>query len=77
MRKLLMERGTDMFRTKGVINFIGEKHPYVLQAVHMLMGGTMDATKIIDGNSENMLVFIGRNLDREELNNSFASCMEI
>jgi G3E family GTPase len=76
MQKLLMERGIDLFRSKGILHFVGEKQPYVFQAVHMLMGGQlMDSGKKVDGEPENLLVFIGRNLDRKELNEVFSGCI--
>lgn len=75
MRQLLTTRGVDLYRSKGVLSFEGEDHPYVFQAVHMLMGGAIDEQKRIDvANPSNILVFIGKNLVREELTGGFMAC---
>jgi G3E family GTPase len=75
---LLISRGVDLFRSKGVLYFEKEKSPFVFQAVHMLMSGNIDreATFPVDGSlPENRLIFIGRNLDREELTKGFKECI--
>ena len=71
---LLSTKGTDIFRMKGVLNVDGSEQRYVFQGVHMLFDGQPDRLWR-DGESRvNRLVFIGRNLDRSELNSRFAAC---
>ena len=71
---LLSTKGTDIFRMKGVLNVDGSDQRYVFQGVHMLFDGQPDRLWR-DGESRvNRLVFIGRNLDRAELNSRFAAC---
>lgn len=75
IRKLLMEQGTDIFRSKGVLYFKGETSKYVFQGVHMLMAGSMeDQITEAEEEIENRIVFIGRNLDRKQLEKGFLSC---
>jgi len=73
--KLLQERGTDIFRMKGVLSMAGCDDKYVYQGVHMLFTGETlgpwgEETRV------NKLVFIGKNLNREELKSSFEACLE-
>jgi G3E family GTPase len=72
--KLLREKGVDIFRMKGVLSIKGEDCRFVFQGVHMLFDGRPDRPW---GNEtrRNTLIFIGRNLDRAELNRSFRGCL--
>jgi G3E family GTPase len=71
---LLREKGNDIFRMKGVFAVEGNANRTIFQGVHMLLdvqnGGPWGTRK-----RKNSLVFIGRNLDREELNASFRACL--
>jgi G3E family GTPase len=71
----VQEKGTDIFRMKGVLAMKGCDDKYVYQGVHMLFTGEAlepwgDAPRV------NRLVFIGRNLDRDALLASFESCLD-
>jgi len=70
---LLQEKGVDIFRSKGVLSIAGEPRRYVFQGVHMLMDGTYGAAWGGD-ERRSTLVFIGRDLDREALEQGFAAC---
>jgi G3E family GTPase len=74
LQRLLRERGTDLFRSKGVINVSGSARRLVFQGVHMLLDATED---IPWGNTPRAcdLVFIGRNLDRAELWRGFSATL--
>ena len=73
--KLLQEKGTDIFRMKGVLAMEGCEERYVYQGVHMLFTGeTLGPWG--EGERINRLVFIGKCLDREELKASFEQCLE-
>jgi G3E family GTPase len=71
---LLMTHGPDIFRMKGIIAVKGEPNRYVFQGVHMLFDGRPDRPW---GNTarSSQLIFIGRNLDREQLTTGFRSCL--
>jgi len=69
---LLRERGVDLFRTKGIINIAGDDRRLVFQGVHMLFDAQPD--RPWTGPRLSQLVFIGRNLDREELVEGFRAC---
>lgn len=73
LRELLSRRGSDILRTKGVMSIKNEDRKLILQAVNMMMEGDFSR----NWNSEprqSRLVFIGRNLNLDELRNGFLSC---
>jgi G3E family GTPase len=71
--ELLREKGTDIFRMKGILNIKGNENRFVFQGVHMLFDGREDrpwgaAPRASD------LVFIGKKLDRAALTRGFERC---
>ncbi len=75
LRQFLMTRGQDIFRSKGVLNISGSDRRFVFQGVHMLLDGGADRPWGRLETRENRLVFIGRNLNREELTAAFKQCL--
>jgi hypothetical protein len=74
---LLQEKGKDIFRTKGVIAIAHSAQKFVYQAVHMIFNGSFEEEEWGDDElRESKLVFIGKNLDKEELKAGFAACIE-
>ncbi|GAB4484078.1 MAG: GTP-binding protein [Anaerolineales bacterium] len=71
---LLREKGVDIFRMKGVLSIHGRPERFVFQGVHMLFDGRPDRPWGV-GERRNSLIFIGRNLNRAELNASFRACL--
>jgi G3E family GTPase len=71
---LLQSRGADILRMKGVLNFRGEARRYVFHGVHMIFEGKLERPWGEQPRT-NRLVFIGRNLDRHELEAGFESCI--
>jgi G3E family GTPase len=71
---LLQSRGQDIMRMKGILNIKGAAERYVFHGVHMIFDGRLEQPwgKQRRGNK---LVFIGRNLDRHELEAGFESCV--
>ncbi len=72
--ELLGKKGTDIFRTKGILNIKGADKRFVFQGVHMLFDGREDRPWG-DTPRANDLVFIGKNLDREALTKGFEQCL--
>ena len=73
LSRLLAEKGVDIFRTKGFISYAGDSRRMVFQGVHMLFTAQPDK----EWGSEprrNQLVFIGRNLNEEEMTKEFDKC---
>jgi G3E family GTPase len=72
---LLQSRGADILRMKGVLNLRGESRRYVFHGVHMVFDGRLERAWSPDAPRRSRLVFIGRNLDRQELEAGFESCV--
>ncbi|MGA4508474.1 CobW family GTP-binding protein [Propionibacteriaceae bacterium G1746] len=73
--KMLGQRGQDIFRSKGILNINGMDNQYVFQAVHMLFDGDEGRPWVEGEPRVNRMVFIGRNLDRDELTEEFNACL--
>ncbi len=71
---LLKTRGQDIFRMKGVLNVKGEERRQVFHGVHMMIDAQAERPWG-SGPRENRLVFIGRGLDRAELEAGFESAV--
>jgi len=74
IRKLIIDRGTSIFRSKGILNLGGQDRRYVFQGVHMVMDSDWGAAWAPDEVKNSRLVFIGRDLDGAELERGFLSC---
>ncbi|MFM7396405.1 MAG: CobW family GTP-binding protein [Gammaproteobacteria bacterium] len=72
---LLQSRGADIFRMKGVLSLKGEDRRYVFHGVHMMFDGQLERPWPAGASRQNTLVFIGRKLDRQELEAGFHSCL--
>ena len=72
---LLGERGTDIFRMKGILNMWDDDRRFVFQGVHMLFDGTPGKPWGDGEERRNRMVFIGRNLDRQDLERRFKACI--
>jgi G3E family GTPase len=72
---LLREKGTEIFRMKGILNIDASDNRFVFQGVHMLFDGQPDRAWEPDESRVNKMIFIGRNLDRDELNSRFRACL--
>ena len=72
---LLREKGTEIFRMKGILNINGSENRFVFQGVHMLFDGQPDRAWRADETRVNKMIFIGRNLDRDDLNSRFRACL--
>ena len=75
MSELLQTKGTDIFRMKGILNVKGSPNRFVFQGVHMLFEGKPDRPWSPEEARRSQLVFIGRNLNREEINAGFRRCL--
>merc|ERR1712061_966914 len=72
---LLKEKGVDLFRSKGVLAVKGMKQKFVFQAIHMLFANSQEGAWGPEEERRCKMVFIGKNLNREELTTGFMKCM--
>lgn len=74
---LLKERAADLYRTKGLLSFHGQGDTkFVFQGVHeqINFGPAKDAWAPGE-ERENKFVFIGKNLNKEELRKGLMECL--
>ena len=75
--ELMQTKGEDLFRYKGVLAVKGMDQKFVFQGVHMLFGGgfSSEVAPWKEGETrECRFVFIGRDLDHEELQKGLMDC---
>merc|ERR1712079_458610 len=72
---LLKEKGVDLFRSKGVLAVKGMKQKFVFQAIHMLFANSQEGAWAPEEERRCKMIFIGKNLNREELTTGFMKCM--
>ena len=75
LSELLRTKGTDIYRMKGIIHLKGSPNRYVFQGVHMLFDGKPDRPWKDSSEPGNQVVFIGKNLNRAELERGFRECL--
>ena len=75
IEELLRTQGTNIFRTKGILNIAGDNKRFVFQGVHMVFDGRPDRPWKATETPKNELVFIGRNLNENQLREDFRNCL--
>jgi len=75
MGQLLREKGKDIYRMKGVLAMSGMPQRFVFQAVHMVFDGNQGSMWEKDEKKINKLIFIGVNLNKEQLEVGLKSCL--
>ena len=74
--EMIDNKGTDLFRYKGILSVKGMDHKFVYQGVHMLFGGAYSQELMWDKDEkrECKFVFIGRDLNHKVLEDGFMKC---
>lgn len=67
-------QGPNILRSKGILAFKDEPRRFVFQGVHMILDGDLQRDWKADEKRESRLVFIGRDLDENELREGFMAC---
>ncbi|MDV2685998.1 GTP-binding protein [Alkalihalophilus lindianensis] len=75
MSYLVQEKGEDLLRYKGILYVENRKERIVFQGLHMLFSGRPDRKWQEGETRKTELVFIGRNLDKVELEKQFNECI--
>ena len=74
IEKITQIDGPDILRLKGIVAFKDDPERFVVQGIHMILEGDHQREWRDDEERSSRLVFIGRNLDREKLERTFAAC---
>ncbi len=67
-------QGPNILRSKGILAFKGEPRRFVFQGVHMILDGDLQRDWKAGETRESRLVFIGRDLNENELRKGFEAC---
>ncbi len=68
---VVQTEGPNILRSKGILAFKDEPKKFVFQGVHMMLDGDVQRDWRPDEKRESKVVFIGRNLNEEELRKGF------
>ncbi|TGD97170.1 CobW family GTP-binding protein [Methylobacterium nonmethylotrophicum] len=71
---LTQVQGPDILRCKGIVSFPDEPRRFVFQGVHMILDGDLQDEWKPGDPRESRVVFIGRNLDPEQIRKGFEAC---
>jgi len=74
LQMLLIFEGMDVMRAKGILNLEGSDHRHIFQCVYMMFDSKADRPWG-DELRVNKMVFIGRGLDRERLEEGVKGCL--
>ena len=76
---LLKTRGNEIYRMKGVFAIKGLDSKFVFQGVHMLLDSEPmeGVTWSKDEVKMNKCIFIGRNLDKDEIESGLKKCLVV
>lgn len=72
---LLLDRSDDIYRMKGLLSVEGMEERFVFQGVHDIFQGSPDRLWGPDEQRTNKIVFIGKNLNSQELEKGFKACL--
>lgn len=75
IQDVLDYNGTDMYRMKGVLNIKYSDKRFVYHSVHMIFDHKFDDPWGENEKRTNKLVFIGKDIDHEELERGFKACL--
>jgi len=75
VQKLVIDEGTQILRTKGILSFKDDDDRFVFQGVHMILDGQHQRPWKKAEHRDSRIVFIGRNLPEAKIREGFASCV--
>jgi len=75
LNMLQMLHGGLLYRMKGILNLPGEDRTFIFQAVFSVLQGSFGREWRAGEHKRNRFVFIGKNLNKELLNEGFRACL--
>lgn len=74
LQRLVVEQGQDLLRAKGIVHLAGADRRFVFNGVHMMMDTELTQPWEPGEQRDSRLVFIGRNLDHEDMSQGLRLC---
>jgi G3E family GTPase len=74
LQNYVQKEGASILRAKGILAFKNEPKRFVFQGVHMLLDGDLQREWNPQEKRLSRLVFIGRNLKKDEITQGFLGC---
>jgi G3E family GTPase len=74
INQLTQEQGPNILRCKGIVAFKDDPKRFVFQGVHMMLDGEPQRDWKPEEKRESKVVFIGRDLDEDEIREGFLAC---
>jgi G3E family GTPase len=74
LNSYIQAEGGSILRSKGIVAFAGEPQRFVFQGVHMILNGDLQSEWRDGEKRVSRIVFIGRNLKRDEIERGFFAC---
>ena len=74
INRLTQEQGPNILRCKGIVAMKDDPKRFVFQGVHMMLDGDSQREWKPDEKRESKVVFIGRDLEEEDIRNGFLAC---
>lgn len=74
LQNYVQKEGASILRAKGILSFKNEPKRFVFQGVHMLLDGDLQREWKPQEKRLSRLVFIGRNLRKDEITQGFLGC---
>src|SRR5271167_2006422 len=74
INRVTQEQGPNILRCKGIVAMKGDPNRFVFQGVHMMLDGDSQREWKSNEKRESKVVFIGRNLEEEDIRQGFLGC---
>jgi G3E family GTPase len=74
INRVTQEQGRNILRCKGIVAMKGDPQRFVFQGVHMMLDGDSQREWKPGEKRESKVVFIGRDLAKEEIRSGFLGC---
>lgn len=75
MGEIRATKGPDLLRYKGILDLAGSNQRFAVQGVHMMMEGSNLSAWPEGAKRQSRLVFIGRKLEPQQLQQGFQNCL--
>ena len=74
INRVTQEQGPNILRCKGIVAMKDDPRRFVFQGVHMMLDGDSQREWRDGEKRESKVVFIGRNLEEEQIREGFIAC---